>query len=277
MLRIILIAVIIFLLSSAIATWQILRPKKIEPSFSPSMFSMEAKEETIITDDNLKLSSWYFPSNKDSAIIFLHGYPAQKSDLLPLASKFYPDFSLLLLDMRYFGKSEGKITTLGIKEKEDLKAAVSWLSDKGYKNIGVFGFSLGGAVSLMGASEDKRIKAVASYGAFSDLKTLGRDLYYPLIGIDWIMVELISFWGRFFIGGSPDEISPVKNMAKIEIPVLIIHNREDEQVPFNHAKRIKAALSDNPSAEFLFIDGFHGEFSCSNKLKDFFKKHLHEN
>ncbi len=272
----ILITFVIFFFSSLLSTIQVLRPQKINFSYSPEMFNIEAEEITLKTRDDLELSSWYAPSKTDSVIIFLHGYPAEKSSILHIVSPLYPEFSLFLFDMRYFGKSEGKITTLGMKEKEDLKEVISFLKEKGYKNIGVFGFSLGGSVSLMTASEDKRIDAVATYGAFSDLKKLGREAYKIPV-VNFIMVELMSLWGMPFIGGFASEISPEKTAEKIESPVLIIHNMKDEQISFNHALNLKNSLSSNPKAEFYFIqEGLHNDIpnNLHSLLRDFYKKHF---
>ncbi|MBI2159354.1 MAG: alpha/beta hydrolase, partial [Candidatus Rokubacteria bacterium] len=48
--------------------------------------------------------------------------------------------------------------------------------------------------------------------------------------------------------------------ARLTIPVWLIASREDEQIPFRHAERLRAALATNPRAEFEYMArGRHGE------------------
>ena len=74
----------------------------------------------------------------------------------------------------------------------------------------MFGFSLGGAVAIMTAADDPRIRAVAAYAPFSDLKTLGRELYEWLWLAKYPFVELMTLWGRLFLGVDLGAASPRK-------------------------------------------------------------------
>src|SRR5438046_2249802 len=96
-----------------------------------------------MTDDGLKLAAWLVPRPGAPAVILLHGYPADKADMLPIAARLAPRFTVLLLDQRYFGRSEGRLTTLGFRERRDLGRAVDFLATRGVGAVGVFGFSLG--------------------------------------------------------------------------------------------------------------------------------------
>ena len=85
------------------------------------------------------------------------------------------------------------------------------------------------------------------------------------------------FWSRLLFKESMVKISPENATAKLNIPVFIIHSREDEQISFGHAERLKKALSPNPNAEFYFIEkGLHGELPLDfdSRVKEFFKKSL---
>src|SRR4029453_3473347 len=119
------------------------------------------------------LAAWLLPRAGAPALVLLHGYPAEKADLLPLAGALAPRFTVLLVDQRYFGKSGGRATTIGFRERADLQRAIDFLGTRGIEKVGVFGFSLGGAVALLAAAEDPRIRAVAAYAPFADLTTLG--------------------------------------------------------------------------------------------------------
>ena len=273
----------------------VIRPPKIILNRTPADYGLPSEDIILTTQDGLKLSAWFvkgsaltekrpsletekglaFESQK--AIILIHGYPAEKSDMLSIAKALWPDFSLLLYDQRYFGKSEGRYTTLGVKERLDLKSALDFLESRGIKKVGVFGFSLGGAVGIITAAEDQRINAVASYAAFSNLKILGEETYSHLWPLSKPLVNLMLLWSRILFGESAANISPYNAAAKLNIPVFIIHSREDEQISFKHAERLKKALAPNSSAEFYFIEsGLHGELPIDfdSRVKEFFKKSL---
>lgn len=267
------------------AFWLAVRPPRIAIPGTPGLYRLPAEDVVIETADGLKLSAWFIPaavadsrdrrnlrpeavsggddtddSLKEAAVILLHGYPAEKADMLSIAAALYPRFASLLLDMRYFGESEGRATTLGLRERDDLKRAVDFLDSRGFRHIGVFGFSLGGAVGIMTAAEDNRIGAVAAYAAFSDLRTLAYELYSNLWLLKYPLVELMRLWLRAFLGGDPTAISPAAAATKLALPTLIIHSRKDEQIPFAHAERLRQALAGNSAAEFYFIErGRHGE------------------
>jgi dipeptidyl aminopeptidase/acylaminoacyl peptidase len=183
---------------------------------------------------------------------------------------------VLLVDHRYFGASEGAVTTLGFREHRDLSRVVDVLARRGYTRIGVFGYSLGGAVALLAAAEDGRIRAVAGWSPFADLRVLGRDVY----AIFWLgkypLVELMVLWSRVFLGADITRPSPETAASRLQIPVMIAASRDDEQIPFAHAERLQQALRDNPRAEFVFGRGLHNDRAegFERRLFEFFARHL---
>lgn len=262
--------------------WMTVRPPRIAIPGTPRDYRLPAENVTIVVDDGVKLAAWLVPaaharpSNETSAVVLLHGYPANKADLLPIASVLHPRFATLLVDFRYFGGSEGRATTLGFRERRDLRRVVDLLVQRGYTRIGVFGYSLGGAVALLGAAEDPRIGAVVAWAPFADLRALGRDVYRIFWVLKYPLVELMVLWSRLFFGADITRPSPELAAARLMIPVLITASRDDEQIPFAHAERLQRALAKNPRAEFDFGRGLHNEGAqdFDRRLFDFFAKNL---
>jgi len=259
--------------------WIVIRPPKIILKSTPADFSLPAEDVTLTSEDGLKLSAWLIesPTQKKHAVILLHGYPAEKADMLSIARVLYPDFTLLLPDLRYFGKSEGSYTTLGIKELLDTETAIHFLGSRGYEKVGIFGFSLGGAVGLLTAAEDSQVSAVGAYATFSDLRLLGHETYSNLFILKYPLVELMILWSKLFFGTAITEVSPIDAVQKITVPVFLIHTKEDDQISFSHAERLQNALKHNKKAEFYFPEkGLHGELPLDfyDRLKDFFNRSL---
>jgi dipeptidyl aminopeptidase/acylaminoacyl peptidase len=270
------------LLLSLWSFWMTVRPPRLAIPGTPRDYRLPAEEVTITTDDGVKLAAWLIPAATarppvdTPVVVLLHGYPANKADLLPIAGVLHPRFATLVVDLRYFGKSEGAATTLGSRERRDLQRAVDLLAQRGYTRIGVFGYSLGGAVAMLGAAEDQRIRAIAAWAPFADLRALGRDVYAIFWLLKYPLVELMVLWGRVFLGTDITRPSPEMAAARLAIPVLITASRNDEQIPFTHAERLQRALAGNPRAEFDFGRGLHNERAqdSDRRLFDFFVKTL---
>jgi uncharacterized protein len=253
------------------------RPPRIAVPLEPGDYRLAVESVAIRADDGVRLAGWFLPRPGAPAVILLHGYPAEKADLLPIASALAPEFATLLVDQRYFGDSEGRVTTLGFRERHDLKRMLDFVESRGVRAVGVFGFSLGGAVALLTAAEDPRIRAIVAYAPFADLRTLGRELYGWMWLARYPFVEAMLMWSRLLLGADITRPTPAEAAARVAVPVLLVHSRQDEQIPFRHAERLRAALAANPKAEFEFMDhGRHGELGpgFESRLARFFRRAL---
>ena len=263
--------------------WLTVRPPRIVVPGVPRDYRLSAEDVVLRVADGITLAAWYVPAATrrpavdTPAVVLLHGYPASKADLLPIAGALHPHFATLLVDLRYFGASGGAVTTLGHRERGDLRAAIDLLAARGHTRIGVFGYSLGGAVALLGAADDPRIGAIVAWAPFADLRALGRDVYRIFWVLKYPLVELMVLWGRLFVGADITRPSPEMAARALRIPVLIAASRDDEQIPFAHAERLQRALSANPQAEFAFGRGLHNDRAddFDRRLVAFFQTHLH--
>ena len=165
-------AVGVFIALSLFSFWLAVRPPRLTIPLAPADFKLAVEEIWIPTADGLRLSAWLVAKAGAPAIVLLHGYPAEKTDMLPLAAVLARRFTVLLVDLRYFGRSDGSVTTLGFRERNDLRRAIDALARRGFDRVGVFGFSLGGAIALTTAVDEPRIGAVAAYSPFADLRML---------------------------------------------------------------------------------------------------------
>lgn len=269
-----------FAIGSFSLFWKTVHPAKVSIGATPERYFLDAERVTITTSDRIRLSGWLIPraeSPGDMAVILLHGYPATKSDLLPLAAVMHPRVATLLLDLRSFGESGGRVTTLGLREREDVRASVDFLASRGFKHIGVFGISLGGAVGIMAAEEDDRIGAVAAYAPFSDLQNLANETYASLGPLRQVLIAPLFLWARLVLDGDIRAASPLLSAPHLTKPVFLAHNRKDEAISFRNAQRLEIAFRDNPRAEFYFPEnGGHNDIpnDLYLRLTDFFLRSL---
>ena len=267
-----------FVIVSLLGFYTAVRPPKIVSSLTPADFSLNFETVTMETKDAVTIKGWFIPKpNTDKIIIALHGYPADKGNILPSLVFLQKDFNLLFFDFRYLGQSSGRYSTAGAREIYYLLAAVEFAKERGFTKIGLWGFSMGGAVALMGAHKTSDIKAVVSDSSYASLSLLAIEPYRNLAFLKYPLAFFTGFWPKIFLGISIDEISPAKKVKDSEIPILLIHSSNDKVIPFSHALLLKEALKDNPSAEFWFQEEIrHGEFQkeYQTRIRKFFQKNL---
>jgi pimeloyl-ACP methyl ester carboxylesterase len=98
------------------------------------------------------------------------------------------------------------------------------------------------------------------YAPFADLRSLGYQLYGWLWLLKYPFVGLLRGWSLLFFGHDITAISPERAAAAVSVPVLLVASREDEQIPFEHAERLRRVLARDPRSEFVFTErGRHGE------------------
>ncbi|MEK7569041.1 MAG: alpha/beta fold hydrolase [Patescibacteria group bacterium] len=273
------LVVITFLLVTSLWGFYIsVRPPKIISTITPKELGLAYEQVVFKTVDDVSLSGWFIPSKKTNAktIVLLHGYPADKGDILPALAFLNDAYNLFLFDFRHLGQSKGRYSTAGAKEIADLRAAIEHLKTRGINEMGVWGFSMGGAVALMTAPQSPEIKAIVSESSYARLDLMARELY-RLPFLDYPLAELTRFWARLFLGVDIKESSPMDAVKKLQIPVLVVHSINDETIPFGHALLLQDALKNNPQAEFWFSENLtHGQLggAYQKRIMGFFSKNI---
>jgi len=146
--------------------------QKIPVSITPSMLLLESINISVKTDDGYELKGWLLPNNKsDKIILMLPGFNSNKGELLNLGSKIFAlGYSVLLIDLRAMGESDGDKTYLGIKEKEDIKAIIKYILNENRIKISEIG---------IWADNLSAYSAVYSIQKFPQVKLLLLNNIYP--------------------------------------------------------------------------------------------------
>lgn len=289
MMKLILLAIATFLLFTFLWGFYIsVRPPKIVSTITPKEMGLAYEQVAFATKDGLTLSGWFVPSSaKDSAgksnentkaktIVLLHGYPADKGDILPALAFLHEKYNLFLFDFRYFGQSQGSYSTAGAKETADLAAAIQYLKTRGIDEVGVWGFSMGGAVALMTAPKAPEIKAIVAESSYASLDLMALELYRIPI-LKYPLAYLTSLGAKTFLGIDLKKVSPAESAKTLTIPILVVHSKNDEVIPFKNALFIQESLKNNPRADFWFQENLiHGQFDepYQKKIEEFFLNNL---
>ncbi|MEY4744726.1 MAG: 2-succinyl-6-hydroxy-2,4-cyclohexadiene-carboxylate synthase [Candidatus Parcubacteria bacterium] len=267
------------LVTLLIGLLQTVRPEKLVSTRTPKDLGLAYEDVTLKTADGVSVAAWYVPAAvpTDAAVLVLHGYPADKGDILPRAAFLQKTYALLLIDFRSFGHSGGSFTTLGPKEVGDALAAVDELKRRGAKRIGVYGFSMGGTVALMTLTRSDAVDAAVSEAANADLRAVIEEPYRYMGPLKKVAASVTALVARLALGVDIDRQSPAATVAGTKKPVLVIHSKNDQVVPFAQAELLKDRLKGDPAAEFWFTEREgHGEPSAdfAARVQDFFDRNL---
>lgn len=270
--------IVIFLLFSLWGFYSAVRPSKIISSVTPEKYGVAYENISFRTKDNLLIRGWFIksPNKRAKTLIFMHGHPTDKGDILPATFFLYKTYNLLYFDFRHLGESEGRYSTIGKNEILDLLAAIQYLHTRNINEVGVWGFSMGAAVAFMTAPLAPEIKVVVADSGYARLDWMACD-YYSLPLLKYPLGELTRFWAWLFLGFDLKEVSPALSAEKLQIPVLLIHSKTDTVVPFKNAVLLQKALSHDPRAEIIFVDNAqHGEHfvNYNQVIQGFYDKHF---
>ncbi len=264
---------------SLIGFFLYIRPPRMHTNIAPSDFNLKYRNIEFKTKDGLTLRGWFIPSEHSNATIIIgHGFPFDKNNVLSATKFLNKHYNLLYYDFRYFGESDGVFTTISYRERGDLLEAIDYLKKKkNADSIGLYGFSMSAATFLL--TDSKNVKAIVADSSYSSLYEMTKAAYRIFPGfLKYPFVWTTLFFAKLFLGINIFELSPKENVKSLNVPILLIHGAEDEEIPAEHSKILhKNALN----SELWLVEGAgHGMSYSKNpeeyekRVIDFFDKNL---
>jgi pimeloyl-ACP methyl ester carboxylesterase len=153
-----------------------------------------------------KGSGWLLRASTGApAIILSHSYGHNQADLLSLGVALQrAGYHVLLYDLRGHGESKVELSSLGEYEADDILNAIEHLKslkDQDGKQlvdkdrIGLYGVSVGGYASLIAASKDPTVKAIAVDAVYPDVPHYVKSKLKDLSGIESGFIEYVTNLG----------------------------------------------------------------------------------
>ena len=245
------------------------KAEREEQEAHPSEYGLEFEEvEFLPRGGELRLRGWYMePVARGPTIILVHGLGGSRSsgDALGLASGLLErGFGVLTFDLRAHGDSEGEKVSGGLHERLDVLGAFDYLVERGVprSQIGVLGRSMGAATSILAAADEPGIRALVAdspYSVGADLiaQETARKTVFP----EWVVPIFIrgaDIAAEISFDIDLDKLTPVKAVATLNYPVLVIHTRNDTRIPIEHGIRVHMA-SHRDSDLWIVPDVDHGD------------------
>lgn len=210
---------------------------------TPARIDLVYEDINLRTEDGVLIHGWWLPHPQPrGALLFFHGNAGNISHRLDSLRIFHNlGLGVLIIDYRGYGQSEGSPS----EEGTYLDAEAAWrhlTEDRGIpaQEIVLFGRSLGGAVAAWLAALEQPAGLIVESG-FTSVPDLAAQLY------PFIPVRLLV---RF-------DYDTRAGVAAMQNPVLIIHSRDDDIIPFSHGEALHAAA---PVAhDMLVLRGGHND------------------
>jgi uncharacterized protein len=241
---------LIFIIAYSIVGWSLyflqsrfLYAPVREVTYTPADINIPFEKIALKTEDGLKIAAWYIPAkNAKYTILFCHGNAGNlthRLDSINILNEM--GLNCLIFDYRGYGDSQGRPTEHGTYM--DAAAAWRWLTEKKRippQRIIIYGHSLGGSIAAHLAARVNP-RALVLESAFTSYEQIGKK-FYPYMPV--------HFFAKF-------NYNTLEYLKNARCPVLIIHSRNDEIVPFEFGLRLYAAAAE--PKRLLEIAGSHND------------------
>jgi pimeloyl-ACP methyl ester carboxylesterase len=223
----------------------------------------QVTEIAIPTTGGKRLSGWLVMPSRPSetplpAVLVMHGWGANAAMMWPVVPPLHAaGFAVLLLDARCHGHSDDETFTSMPRFAEDIASGLAWLRTQpaiASDRLALLGHSVGAAAALLHASLHADVRAVVSLSAFAHPEEVMRRFMaekkvpYPLLG--WYVLRHV----QKVIGTAFDDIAPLRTLAAVRCPTLLVHGMSDRTVPVGDAHRLAAVSS---KARLMLVEGDH--------------------
>lgn len=191
----------------------------------------------------------------------MHGVRSNRLQMVERARFLYQaGYSSLLFDFQAHGESTGEHITFGYLEQQDASAAFHYLKGQlPQQKIAVLGFSLGGAAALL-SDIPQQADALILEAVYSNLETvIANRLEMRLGTIGHYLTPMLSWQIKPRLGFELADLAPIKHIAQIKTPVLIITGAQDQHTKLAEAEQFYQ-LAPEPKELWILPQAMHQDF-----------------
>lgn len=239
-------------------------PDRENAGLTPKSFELAFDEVTFRSGDGTPFSGWWVPAqDAKGSVVLVHGLNRSRIEMVKKTPFLHGlGWNSLLFDMRHHGASGGDTTTFGVKEKEDVRAAIALARSKAPGPVVLWGVSLGGATATLAAADDPGVAGLVCDSSYRSLRdTVGHHLvlfrnfrWWTRLVPRWPVADLAVYWIGRRGGFDPDRADVLAAALKIDgRPALFVCNSDDRRMPKEIAFELKQAAG--PHAAVLVVPG----------------------
>ena len=230
------------------------------------MLEQPHEDKWITSEDGLKLHATWFPQgDKKKTVICFHGYTSKgMSDYIGLSGYYLKrGYSMLLVDERAHGESEGRYIGFGCLDRRDALKWIEWVVETCGEDVQILlhGTSMGGATVLMTSSLELPPQLTGSISdcAFTSPKEVFTHVLKHMIHLPaFPMMQFADFFNRKLAGYGLDECNAAEEVKNASRPILLIHGSGDTFVPCSMCDTIYENIA-TPKQKLVIEGAAHAE------------------
>jgi fermentation-respiration switch protein FrsA (DUF1100 family) len=205
----------------------------------PSTYQDTKEILKLTTADQIQISAIYLPNPASTyTILYTHGNAEDLGDIEPVLQKLHGmGFSVFAYDYRGYGTSQGNPSERNAYR--DIDTAYNYLTQQlrvPTRRIIAYGRSVG-AGSAVDLASHKSLAGLVVESAFTSA--------FRVV----IPIPILPF----------DKFRNINKIKKVNCPVLVMHGKADEVIPFQHGQKLFAAAP-QPKSYLWVDDAGHNDF-----------------
>jgi fermentation-respiration switch protein FrsA (DUF1100 family) len=247
----------------------------------PSPVDLPVLSTTLSSDSGSRIATWYVPAEESHAtVVLIHSFRGDRRSMLGRARLFrQAGYAVVLVDLQAHGESPGDRITIGLLERHDVRAAVSFARARNPDHrIGVVACSLGGAAVLFASPLD--IDAAVLESVYPTISEAVHNRVAARVGrLSHVLAPTLLCQLPLRLGISADDLCPIDHIAAIGCPVLLAAGDADRHTTLAETQRIFAAAM-QPKQLVVFRGAAHVDLLAFNtehykdEILPFFAAHL---
>ena len=219
--------------------------KETYPHIAPWLDSLQTtpgvmRDTTIRGQEGELLHARYIAARERTSrtAVIVHGYTDNSLRMMMIGYMYHNDlgYNILLPDLHYHGKSEGRAVRMGWKDRIDVLRWMEVANDifGGDTQMVVHGISMGAATTMMLSGEEQQpfvkcfVEDCGYTSAWDEFdKELGEQFGLP----SFPLLNVASGICQWKYGWNFKEASALEQVRKCKLPMLFIHGDNDTFVP----------------------------------------------
>ena len=234
-------------------------------AWTKAIRTMPHEDVEICSKDGLTLRGKYYEYEKDAPVeLLFHGYKGNaERDLSGGVERcFRLGRSVMIIDQRASGRSDGHVITFGIKESEDCYEWVKYALERLGKDrkLIIGGVSMGAATVMMATRFPlpENVVCVLADCGYTSAKEIICKVVKEMKLPPALFYPLIKLGARLYGGFNLEETSPIEQMQKCTVPVVFVHGDTDDFVPYEMSVRLHKICSSEKKALITIKGAGHG-------------------
>lgn len=223
-----------------------------------------AEQVSVTSFDGLRLQGLYIPAEHPRVCVLLfHGYRSTGLRDYAALVPYYHDHgvSVLVVDQRSSGASEGKYITFGVKERQDALTWSRYMAERlGDLPLVLEGISMGASTVMLAADlplpgSVRGIIGDCGFTSPFDIIAHCAKKWYHIPAFP--MVYLLSAFARIRAGFGYKDCSTLETLAHSKLPLLLLHGGKDDFVPTYMTEQNYGAAA-GPKRKLVVPEADHG-------------------